>query len=131
MAQQVQRFMGVGLVASHNDICNANWLVSPEGQFYLIDLKSMALDDPAVDIGATLWWYYPRSLRQRFLEILGYANDEAFQFRIRVRMAMHCLSILLPREQSFDRFASDAFARSLTDFRALLAGTENPQGYHD
>ncbi|HNR45535.1 MAG TPA: phosphotransferase [Anaerolineaceae bacterium] len=127
--QQVQSFRGTGLVASHNDICNANWLISTNGQLYLIDLESMTLDDPAVDIGAILWWYYPPELRQRFLEIVGYANDEAFQFRMRVRMAMHCLSITLPRVQSFDEFDAASFAQELTDFRAILAGKENPQGY--
>jgi len=91
----------------------------------------MTLDDPAVDIGATLWWYYPSELRQRFLEIAGYANDERFQDRMQVRMAMHCLNILLPREKSFDGFDSEAFASSLTDFRAIFAGRENPQGYND
>ena len=46
------------------------------GELYLIDLESMSLDDPALDIGATLWWYYPPELRQRFLEIAGQASDE-------------------------------------------------------
>jgi thiamine kinase-like enzyme len=119
------------VVASHNDICNANWLISADGQLYLIDLEAMTLDDPALDIGATLWWYYPPPLRQRFLEIAGYANDEAFQLRMSVRMAMHCLHIILPREQSFDRFAPDNFEAALADFKALVAGRENPQGYED
>lgn len=131
LAQQVQRFVGTGLVASHNDICNANWLLSSDGHLYLVDLDSMSLDDPAVDIGATLWWYYPPPLRQRFLEIVGYANDAQFQFRMRMRMSMHCLSITLPREQSFDKFDRTSFAQSLTDFRALLADEENPEGYDD
>ena len=91
----------------------------------------MSLDDPAVDIGATLWWYYPPGLRQRFLIISGHADDQAFENRMHVRMAMHCLSITLPREQSFDRFDPASFAGSLTDFRAILAGEENPQGYED
>ena len=89
----------------------------------------MSLDDPALDIGATLWWYYPPALRQRFLEIVGYANDEPFQFRMRLRMALHCLSITLPRERSFDEFDSTSYAQSLTDFRAILVGEENPPGY--
>jgi len=131
LAQQVQTFRGTGLVASHNDICNANWLITPQGQFYLIDLESMALDDPAVDIGATLWWYYPPSLRQRFLEIAGYVDDETFQFRMRVRMAMHCLSITIPRAGSFDTFDPTSYPEALADFRAILAGQENPQGYDD
>jgi thiamine kinase-like enzyme len=129
LTRQVGQFTGAGLVASHNDICNANWLLTPEGQLYLIDLESMALGDPALDIGATLWWYYPPALRQRFLEIVGYADDEAFQARMRVRMAMHCLDIALPREQSFDQFTPESFAGWLVDFRAAFVGKENPEGY--
>ena len=129
LRQQVAGFQGTGLVASHNDICNANWLVSTDGILYLIDLESLSMDDPAVDIGATLWWYYPPELRESFLKETGYTNDVAFQRRMQVRMAMHCLNILLPREQSFDEFDSDSFDEALTDFRAILAGQENPEGY--
>jgi thiamine kinase-like enzyme len=131
LEQQVGDFQGTGLVASHNDICNANWLITPDGQLYLLDLESMALEDPAVDIGATLWWYYPPRLRQRFLEIVGHADDRAFEKRMQVRMAMHCLHITLPRQDSFDRFDPASFAGDLVDFRAILAGEDNPQGYDD
>ncbi len=129
--QEIKGFQGTGLVASHNDICNANWLISTDGQLYLIDLESMSLDDPAVDIGATLWWYYPPELREKFLIMTGYINDTAFEKRMQVRMAMHCLNIILPREESFDEFDADSFDESLTDFRAILAGKENPEGYDD
>lgn len=91
----------------------------------------MSLDDPAVDIGATLWWYYPPKLRENFLVKAGYMNDIAFDKRMQVRMAMHCLNITLPREQSFDEFNPASFVESLTDFRAVLAGKENPEGYDD
>ena len=131
LEQQVGDFQGAGLVASHNDICNANWLITPDGQLYLLDLESMSLEDPAVDIGATLWWYYPPGLRPRFLEIVGHANDRAFEKRMQVRMAIHCLHITLPRQDSFDRFDPASFAGDLVDFRAILAGKENPQGYDD
>jgi thiamine kinase-like enzyme len=131
LEQQISGIQGVGLVASHNDICNANWIITNNGQLYLIDLESMSIDDPAVDIGATLWWYYPPKLRERFLIITGHAEDKNFENRMHVRMAMHCLSILLPRENSFDQFDPDLFAESLSDFEALLSGKENPQGYED
>jgi thiamine kinase-like enzyme len=127
LAGQVQSFSGSGLVASHNDICNANWLVTPGGQLYLADLELMSLDDPALDIGATLWWYYPPGLWQRFLETAGCAGDESFRNRMRVRMAMHCLSITLPREDSFDRFDPATYDEALTDFRAMLVGGPNPE----
>lgn len=128
---QVRNFRGAGLVSSHNDICNANWLLTPGGRLYLIDLEDMSLEDPALDIGATLWWYYPPDLRPSFLALCGYPDDEAFRQRMRTRMAMHCLHILLPRQQSFDRFDPAAFPQALVDFRAALAGEENPQGYED
>ena len=78
LRQQAMDFQGTGLVASHNDICNANWLIATDGQLYLIDLESMSLDDPAADIGATLWWYYPPKLRKTFLMKAGYINDRTF-----------------------------------------------------
>ncbi len=126
---QIEAIEGTGAVAAHNDICNANWLISTDGQIYLIDLDAMSLDDPAGDLGAILWWYYPPELRPRFIEIAGYQNDEQLHTRMRLRMAIHCLDILLAREQSFDQFDAARFVDSLADFRAILAGEENPQGY--
>jgi hypothetical protein len=87
------------------------------------------MDDPALDIGALLWWYYPPQLRQQFLDFAGYGYDDEFKFRMQIRMAMHCLSITLPREQSFDRFDSNHYDESVRDFRAILNGEENPEGY--
>jgi hypothetical protein len=46
-------------------------------------------------------------------------------------MALHCLNIILPREKSFDQFECDSFEKSLEDFRAVIYGRENPQGYYD
>jgi thiamine kinase-like enzyme len=131
LQQEIQGFAGSGLVASHNDICNGNWLIALDGQVYLVDLEAMSLDDPAHDMGSLLWWYYPPELRLGFLESAGYQYDEAFRKRMRVRMALHCLDIFLPRVGSFDRFHADTFAEDLADFRAVVAGRENPQGYGD
>jgi len=94
-----------------------------------LDLESMSMDDPATDMGALLWWYYPPELRQRFLDIAGYAYDDEFKFRMQFRMATHCLNITLPREGSFDTFDPEGFGESLEDFKAVLNGEENPQGY--
>jgi len=131
LKSQVDQFTGNGLVASHNDICNGNWLVSSDKQLYLLDYESMSLDDPALDIGAILWWYYPPQLRAEFLEIAGYNDDESFRNRMRIRMAIHNLNIILPREKSFDQFRAETFGDALVDFRATIDGRENPQGYYD
>lgn len=126
---QVNQFEGHGLVASHNDVCNGNWLVSTQGTIYLLDYESMSLDDPAQDLGAILWWYYPPGMRRKFLEIAGYRHEAALRERMRVRMAIHNLNIILPRHQSYDRFNAGSFEESLVDFRAVVEGKENPQGY--
>jgi len=131
LKNQIDQFTGDGLVASHNDICNGNWIVSFDGNLYLLDYESMTLDDPALDIGAILWWYYPPELRREFLEIAGYANDKNFSDRMRFRMAVHNLNIIIPREMSFDRFTAGTFGEALEDFRATIDGKENPKGYYD
>ncbi|MBN2501536.1 MAG: phosphotransferase [Anaerolineales bacterium] len=130
LKDQLEQLPGGGLVASHNDICNGNWLVTANEKVYLVDLETMALDDPALDLGALLWWYYPPEMRADFLAVAGYENNAQFREKMRIRMAIHCLSIILPRENSFDRFNPDSFADLLEDFRAVVGGEENPQGYH-
>ncbi len=131
LAQQISLFSGKGLVASHGDICNANWLFASDGKIYVLDFESMSMDDPALDMGALLWWYYPPELRQRFLDIAGYHYDDEFKFRMQIRMAMHCLDITLPRERSFDRFDPSDYGEALTDFRAILNREENPEGHDE
>ena len=122
-------FTGDGLVASHNDICNKNWIVTADEKIYLVDLDTMSLDDPAHDLGSLLWWYYPPKLRRQFLARVGHDYDDALPDRMRVRMALHCLSILLPRAGSFDTFEANIFGERLTDFRAVVDGRDNPRGY--
>lgn len=129
LGREINSLDGTGVVASHNDVCNANWLIAADETIYLIDLDSMSMDDPARDLGAILWWYYPPELRPHFLHTAGYINSEPLQARMRLRMALHCLDICLPREHSFDQFNAENFDSRLEDFRAILAGKENPQGY--
>jgi thiamine kinase-like enzyme len=130
IGEQIAGFAGEGLVASHNDIANCNWILTPKGRVYLVDLEMMLLDDPALDLGAVLWWYYPPGARSTFLRAAGYdPEDTALAERMRVRMAMHCLRITLPRAGSFDPFSPQNYADALVDFKAAFEGRENPQGY--
>jgi thiamine kinase-like enzyme len=129
LRDQVSQFDGSGLVASHNDVCNGNWLVSSDGRIFLLDYESMSLDDPALDLGAILWWYYPPEMRGDFLRAAGCPDEDTFRQRMQIRMAIHNLNIILPREKSFDRFRAEGFGEALTDFRAVVEGKENPQGY--
>jgi thiamine kinase-like enzyme len=130
LADQLRELQGSGTVASHNDICNANWIITPEEQIYIIDLDAMSIDDPAADLGAILWWYYPPGLRKSFIEHAGYSFDEPLQHRMRLRMVIHCLHIIIPRDQSYDQFIPAHFPQALADFKAVVCGKDNPQGYN-
>jgi thiamine kinase-like enzyme len=123
----IDELPGAGLVASHGDICNANWILTPKGRLYLVDLEAMSLDDPALDLGAMLWWYYPEEIWDRFLALAGYESSPDFDQRMQLRLAMHILSITLPRPNSFDSFDPAAYDAALTDFRAVMHGEPNPQ----
>lgn len=128
---QINTMDGAGAVVAHHDLCNPNWIISAMDKVYLIDLDDMAMDDPAADLGMIMWWYYPPELRPHFLHTAGYMNSDPLQTRMRLRMALHCLSIQLPRRDSFDQFEPGNFDTNLADFRAILAGQENPHGYKD
>jgi len=129
LEDRIQGFGEGELAACHHDVCNANWLVSEAGCVYLVDLEAMGPDDPAVDLGPLLWWYYPPDLWPRFLEMAGYAKDKDLHRRMQVRMALHCLHIILPRVGSFDRLRVDWFQDVMEDLRAVMDGKGNPKGY--
>jgi thiamine kinase-like enzyme len=120
-------FSGGGLVASHSDICWDNWLFTPDGRIFVVDLDAMSLDDPTLDLGALLWWYYRPELWSRFLHAAGYAADEEFTNRMWTRLALHCLNITLPRAGSFDRPDTASYDKSLVDFRAVMERKANPE----
>ena len=129
LEKEAAELPGAGLVASHGDFCNANMLLTHEGKLYIIDLELMSLDDPALDLGAVLWWYYPPELRHRFIEAAGYDDTPELRHRMRVRMSLHCLCAALPRPTSFDTLDPTSYSERLADFRAVFEGKENPQGY--
>ncbi len=127
LEKRIGRLRGDGLGASHNDICRDNWLFTEDGRIFILDLDSMALDDPALDVGIIMWWYYAPEVWGRFIGYAGYEDDEGFRERMQARIALHCLSITLPREDSFDRFDAGGFSGALRDFRAALVGQGNPE----
>src|SRR5207244_3402622 len=107
------RCEGADLVTVHGDICNANWLLSADDRLYIIDTDMLHWDDPAADLGPLLWWYYPPEQRARFLAAAGYGDSVGLRERLRLRTALHCMSITLPRANSFDSFDPAAFPAAL------------------
>ena len=126
----IRQIEGKNLASVHNDICNANWVISDNGFIFLVDLESMLIEDPSVDIGALLWWYYPYDMREQFCEIIKVDYNNELKNRMQLRMAMHCLNIMLPRLNSFDVLDLEWFAMFFDDFKAIMEGKDNPKGYY-
>ncbi|MRH42808.1 phosphotransferase [Aquibacillus halophilus] len=62
-------------VVCHCDMNHNNWLLSGDGQLYLIDWDNARVGDPAMDIGTILQWYIPEADWDYWLESYGIEKD--------------------------------------------------------
>nr|WP_235162435.1 phosphotransferase family protein [Sediminibacillus terrae] len=72
MLPRVQHFKQV---VCHCDMNHNNWLLSGDGQLYLIDWDNAKVADPAMDIGMILYWYIPEHDWDDWLSRYGSARD--------------------------------------------------------
>lgn len=63
-------------VVCHCDMNHNNWLLSKDGQLYLIDWDNAKIGDPAIDIGMLLYNYIPENEWDQWLESYGINNNE-------------------------------------------------------
>ncbi|MCT2535031.1 phosphotransferase family protein [Aquibacillus koreensis] len=63
-------------VVCHCDMNHNNWLLSQNGQLYLIDWDNALIGDPAMDIGMILQWYIPEEDWDYWLTCYGTELDE-------------------------------------------------------
>lgn len=58
-------------VVCHCDINHNNWVLSEEGDLFLIDWDGAMVADPALDLGLLLYWYIPRQDWEDWLKKYG------------------------------------------------------------
>ncbi|MDC3415806.1 phosphotransferase family protein [Aquibacillus salsiterrae] len=63
-------------VVCHCDMNHNNWLLSEDGQLYLIDWDNAKIGDPAIDIGMILYNYIPENEWDQWLESYGINGDQ-------------------------------------------------------
>ncbi|RXI98627.1 phosphotransferase [Anaerobacillus alkaliphilus] len=64
-------------VVCHCDINHNNWVLSGDGDLFLIDWDGAMVADPALDLGLLLYWYIPRNEWAGWLKSYGILlNDE-------------------------------------------------------
>lgn len=63
-------------VVCHCDLNRHNWMLSTEGELYLIDWDSARIGDPAIDIGRILQSYIPMADWKQWLENYGIENSK-------------------------------------------------------
>lgn len=75
----------------HGDVNHNNWLLSENGEIYLIDWDGAAIADPAMDIGPLLYWYIPRDAWDHWLAIYGLEFSDDLQMRLKWYVIAHTL----------------------------------------
>ncbi|WP_062109683.1 phosphotransferase family protein [Bacillus niameyensis] len=75
----------------HGDVNHNNWLLSEEGEVYLIDWDSAAIADPALDLGPLLHWYIPKSDWVTWLNHYGTALTPDLELRMKWYTIAHTL----------------------------------------
>lgn len=66
----------------HADLNRNNWLMSNDGEIFLVDWDSAMLADPAIDLSAILTRYVPHSNWINWLQAYGANTTPELQFRI-------------------------------------------------
>ncbi|SHN04355.1 Thiamine kinase [Gracilibacillus kekensis] len=69
-------------VVCHCDLNHHNWMLSTNGELYLIDWDNARVGDPAMDIGRILQSYIPKQEWDQWLEHYGMANSKNFMQRM-------------------------------------------------
>lgn len=69
-------------VVCHSDMNHNNWLLSNEGDLYLIDWDNSIIADPALDLGMLLNEYVEKSEWRKWIEHYGLEIGENVQLRL-------------------------------------------------
>ena len=110
-------------VPSHDEPNTSNMLVIAD-RLFLLDWDDVRLADPLRDLGPLLWWYYPPSAWDTFLQACHLPSDERMVHRIHWFAARASLEIALWHAEHGSK-TDNGF---LADFRAAVAGGVNPRG---
>ncbi|KUP06721.1 phosphotransferase [Bacillus coahuilensis m2-6] len=79
-------------VVCHGDLNHNNWLLSDDGDLYLIDWDSSMIGDPAIDLGLILYWYIPREDWGMWLS--QYGVELSNSLKIRMKWYVICQTLL-------------------------------------
>lgn len=67
----------------HGDVNHNNWLLSEDGEVYLIDWDNAMIADPALDLGLLLHWYVPKKDWSQWLAHYGTSLTADLELRMR------------------------------------------------
>lgn len=75
----------------HGDVNHNNWLLSDDGELYLIDWDGAAIADPALDLGPLLHFYIPRTDWPEWLEQYGIDMTDNLLLRMKWYVIAHTM----------------------------------------
>lgn len=71
LKEQIEKIQPEQYVVCHCDINHNNWVLSEEGDLFLIDWDGAVVADRALDLGLLLYWYIPRKDWETWLSQYG------------------------------------------------------------
>lgn len=71
------------LMVCHSDVNHNNWLLSSEGDLYLIDWDEAVIADPAIDLGIILYCYIPKDDWGKWLANYGVPLTYSLETRVK------------------------------------------------
>lgn len=82
-------------VVCHCDINHNNWVLSEEGDLFLIDWDGAMVADPALDLGLLLYWYIPKNNWETWLSRYGITLSEDLCKKMRWYVISQTISSIL------------------------------------
>ncbi|MCJ7842770.1 phosphotransferase family protein [Lederbergia sp. NSJ-179] len=100
----------------HGDVNHNNWLLTDQGEIFLIDWDGATIADPAFDLGVLLHWYVPKNKWSRWLHDYGSPLTENLERRMKWYTIAHTLLSIQWHEKKGHRREVNYWVKDLENF---------------
>lgn len=112
-------------VVCHCDINHNNWVLSKEGDLFLIDWDGAMVADPALDLGLLLYWYIPRNDWKQWLAKYGVMLTEDLRKRMHWYVISQTIYAILWHKQRNEISEVNYWISYLEELLEIAAVAEN------
>jgi thiamine kinase-like enzyme len=108
------------MVVCHCDVNHNNWLLSDQGELYLIDWDGAKIADPALDLGMLLYSYIPYEEWDEWLEIYGEKLNDDLERRMHWYMLAQTISSFFWYKEKGQSKETAQFAENIKELTGVI-----------